>query len=104
MTAKGVSPRPFVALAPKVAALRASAGALASALAVAPPSTLHLRGGGWLVAVYALGPHALLAYAPAPLDAHDRLLRDMDRALTAKGAAGAAGPVTDLGHLVKEIW
>jgi hypothetical protein len=114
LTAKGVSPRPFVALAPRVTALRASSAALAAALTIAPPRTLHVRGAAWLVAVYALGPHALLAYASAPLDAHDGLLRAMDRALLAGGGGGGAGgssssvagvgPVAELAQLVKEMW
>lgn len=104
MTAKGVSPRPFVALAPKVASVRSSADALASALAVAPSRILHLRGASWLVAIHALGPHALLAYAPVSLDTHEDFLSAMNRVLRADDAPSASGPITDLGKLVKEIW
>lgn len=104
MTAKGVSPRLFVALAPKVAAVRRSAAALASALAVAPSNVLHLHGSTWLVAIHALGPHALLAYAPVSLDAHEDLVNAMNRVLRAEDTPTASGPITDLGNLVKEIW
>lgn len=103
LTAKGVSPRPFLALVPKVTAVRNSAAALASALAVAPSSILQLRGSTWLVAIHAMGPHALLAYAPVSLDAHDGLLRAMNRALRAE-APSASGPITDLRNLAIEIW
>lgn len=104
MTAKGVSPRPFVALAPKVAAVRRSASALASALAVTPSSVLHLRGSTWLVAIHALGPHALVAYAPVSLDTSEDHLSAMNRVLRAEDIDSASGPIADLGNLVKEIW
>lgn len=100
LTAKGVQSRPLDPLVPKIRALCTNAVAISAALGVAPPRTIHVRGGSWMTAVYTLGPHSLVIYAPVPLVVHDSVVRDVDVALS--GPSGA-GPIIDLADLVRDI-
>lgn len=102
LTAKGVQPRPFLPLVPKIRSLRANATAISAALAVAPPKTIHVRGGKWMAAVYALGPHSLVVFTGVHLSVHDSVIRDVDVALAVAGSP-ASGPVADLADLVKGL-
>ncbi len=101
LAAKGVATRPFVALVPKVTALRENACAVAESLAVPPPPVIHLRGTSWVAAIYALGTHTLVTYTAVPLQTHDTALREIDMALGI--GSSATGPLEELGILVREI-
>jgi hypothetical protein len=101
ITGKSGTSKPLVPSVAKVRSLRANADAIAAALSLPPPATVHIRGSLWMAAAYALGPHTLVSYSPVSIDTKDDLLKEMDRALAAADTSG--GAVAELAALVQYL-